>query len=54
MEVEQLREMIIMNYIDIDGKCVPMKSLEEEKRKKIAEIIQDRIMSVAGYRRKNV
>lgn len=50
--MEQLREMVIMNYIDIDGENVPMESLEEEKRKKIAELIQDRIMSAAGYRRK--
>lgn len=47
-----MREMVIMNYIDIDGENVPMESLEEEKRKKIAELIQDRIMSAAGYRRK--
>lgn len=53
MEVEQLKEMIIVNYIDIDGESVLMESLEEEKRKTIAEMIQDRIMRSAGYQRKN-
>lgn len=43
----------IVNYIEMDGTDVLFESLPEEKRKEIAVIIQERIMSVAGYRRKS-
>lgn len=42
----------IINSIEIDGRDVPFESLPEEKRKELAELIQDRIMSMAGYKRK--
>ena len=42
----------IINSIEIDGRDVPFESLPKEKRKELAELIQDRIMSMAGYKRK--
>lgn len=41
----------IINYIDIDGEDVLMESLPDEKRRKIAETLQDRLMSAMGYER---
>lgn len=43
----------IVNYIEIDGKDVLFESLSEEKRKEIAEKIQERIMHAAGYKRRS-
>lgn len=43
----------IVNYIEIDGEDVLFESLPEEKRREIAEKIQERIMYVAGYKRKS-
>lgn len=45
-------EIKIINYINVDGKDVPFESLPEEKRREIAEAIQDKMMALAGYRRK--
>lgn len=45
-------ELKIINYIEISGEEVLFDSLPEEKRRSIAEAIQDRMMSTAGYRRK--
>ncbi len=41
----------IINYIDIDGEDILMESLPDEKRRKIAETLQDRLMSAMGYKR---
>lgn len=45
-------EITVINYINVDGKDVLFESLPEEKRRRIAEAIQDRMMERAGYRRK--
>lgn len=47
------QELKIINYIDINGEDVPIETLPEEKRKKIAEMIQDRMMATVGFRRKH-
>lgn len=48
----QMGEITVINYINVDGKDVLFESLPEEKRRRIAEAIQDRMMERAGYRRK--
>ena len=47
-----MKQIKIENYIEIDGKDVPIKDLPEEERAKIAEKIQDRIMFAMGFKRK--
>lgn len=42
----------IINYVEIDGKEVLFDSLPEEEKKRVAERIQDRMMTAAGFRRK--
>ena len=44
-------DIIIENYIDFSGHDIPMDSLPEEKRREIAELMQERMMIPAGYRR---
>lgn len=44
-------EIRITNYIDISGQDIPMDTLPKEKMKEIAELLQVRMMSVAGFRR---
>lgn len=48
-----MERLTIINYVDTDGEDVPMDALQQEKRQKIAEIVQDRMMHMAGYKRKN-
>lgn len=45
-------ELQIVNYIDLYGEDVRMDSLPDEKRKKIAEQLQDVLMLRAGYKRR--
>lgn len=45
-------ELQIVNYIDLYGEDVRMDSLPDEKRKKIAEQLQDALMLRAGYKRR--
>jgi len=39
----------IENYIEIDGQEILFDSLQEDQKKEIAAIIQDRIMEPLGY-----
>ena len=41
----------VVNYIEIEGKEVLFNSLPVDERKRISEILQERIMAAAGYRR---
>ena len=41
----------VVNYIEIEGKEVLVNSLPDDERKRISEILQERIMAAAGYRR---
>lgn len=41
----------VVNYIEVDGKEVLFNSLPDDEKKRISEILQERIMAVAGYRR---
>ena len=41
----------VVNYIEIEGKEVLFNSLPNDERKRISEILQERIMAAAGYRR---
>jgi len=45
------KKPIIENYIEINGKDVLMDSLPEEKRRKIAGGIQDKMMESIGFMR---
>lgn len=45
-------EPVIENFIEIDGKDILIDSLPDEDRKRIGLLIQDRMMELAGYRRK--
>lgn len=47
-----MKEIKIENYIEVNGKDVPMEELTEEERQKIAETIQDTMMFTMGYVRK--
>ncbi len=44
-------EIQIVNYIEIDGKEVLFDSLSDDEKKRVAEIMQERVMAAAGYRR---
>lgn len=46
------KEPVIENFIEIDGKDILIDSLPDEDRKRIGLLIQDRIMELAGYKRK--
>jgi hypothetical protein len=50
--VVTLGEIKVVNYIDIGGEDILFDSLPEDKQRKVAEAIQDRVMNAAGYRRK--
>ncbi|MEY8355892.1 hypothetical protein AALB39_21390 [Lachnospiraceae bacterium 54-53] len=45
------KKPIIENYVEIEGMDVLMDSLPEEKRREIAEVIQNRMMESAGFER---
>ncbi len=45
-------EIKIVNHIDFAGECVPMEKLPEEKKVQIRELLQERMMVPAGYKRK--
>ena len=42
----------IVNYIEVDGKDVPMESLTPEQRREVAQKCQDAMMKPMGYIRK--
>lgn len=46
-----MQDIKIINYVVIAGETIPWDELPEEKRRKVAEMIQDNIMLPAGYRR---
>lgn len=45
-------EIKIINHIDIAGETYDMRTLSKEKMDQIREILQERIMVPAGYKRK--
>lgn len=47
------KEPVIENFIEIDGRDVLIDSLPIEERERIGILIQDKIMELVGYRRKN-
>lgn len=47
-----MQKLKIENYIEIDGKDVPMDSLPKEKAEQISLSLQDAFMSALGYQRK--
>ncbi len=46
------KELIIENNIEIRGEDVLFESLSEEKQKEIGNMICERLMEAAGYKRK--
>lgn len=47
------KKPIIENYIEINGKDVLMDSLPEEKRREIAQMLQDKMMESIGFQRRS-
>ncbi len=47
-----MKEIKIENYIEVNGKDIPIEDLTEEERQQIAETIQDTMMFTMGYVRK--
>ena len=48
---DMAKELIIENYIEIDGEDVLLESLSKEERAEIAIKLQDVAMSYAGFKR---
>ena len=47
-----LQKYEVMNYIEIDGREVLIDSLPEEEKRRIAYVLQEKIMAAAGYQRR--
>lgn len=45
-------EVKIINYIEVSGECMLFDELPEESKRDIVEAMQERAMSIAGYKRK--
>ena len=45
-------EIKIVNHIDFSGESFLVESLPKEKMKQIRELLQERMMIPAGYKRK--
>lgn len=46
-----MQDIRIINYVVMSGETILWDDLPEEKRRKVAEALQDTIMYSAGYRR---
>lgn len=46
-----MNDIRIINHIEIDGKEVLFNSLPDDEKRRLSEILQERIMEMAGYRR---
>lgn len=46
-----LKNPEIENYIEINGEEIPVDSLSEERRKEIANVLEEKIMESAGFKR---
>lgn len=46
-----MNDIQVVNYIEIEGKEILFDSLSEEEKRRLSEILQERIMAAAGYRR---
>lgn len=46
-----MQDVKIINYVVIAGEAIPWEDLPEDKRRKVAELIQDNMMISAGYKR---
>lgn len=51
-EVVEMKEIKVINALDIDGKETPFSELTVEDQKQMAGKIRDTVMNFAGYRRK--
>lgn len=47
-----MQKLQVFIYIEIDGQDIPMESLTDEEKRRIAYAIQDNIMVPLGFRRK--
>ena len=47
-----MKEIKVINALDIGGKETPFSELTAERYKQVVEKIQDTVMNFAGYRRK--
>lgn len=47
-----MREIKVVNILEVDGKEIPFSDLTPEDHERIAERIQDNLMISAGYKRK--
>ena len=51
-EVVEMKEIKVINALDIDGKETPFSELTVEDQKQMAGKIRDTVMNFVGYRRK--
>ena len=51
-EVVEMKEIKVINALDIAGKETPFSELTVKDQKQMAEKIRDTVMNFAGYRRK--
>lgn len=47
-----MKDITIINHIEIDGKEYLWDDLPEERRRELSVILQDRMMMAIGFRRK--
>ena len=47
-----VQKLKVFTYIEIDGQDVPMESLTNEEKRRIAYALQDNLMLPLGFRRK--
>ena len=48
-----VQKLKVFKYIEIDGQDVPMESLTDEEKRRIAYALQDNLMLPLGFRRKS-
>ena len=49
-----MQKLKVFKYIEIDGQDVPMESLTDEEKRRIAYALQDNLMLPLGFRRKKM
>ena len=47
-----VQKLQVFNFIEIDGQDVPIESLTDEEKRRIAYALQDNLMIPLGFRRK--
>ena len=50
---DDMQEFVIVNYVEIGGEVLRMSELSKEKAAKVSQILQERFMDLAGYKRQS-